>query len=311
MKNLIDATKQFGYTNQWMTSLDRKGRSPLILASMHGYTSVVELIIKEIIGSTEDEELRKYYINFKDYKGRSSLFYSVADCHLNVVKLLVETGADVETMTNEKHVRPGSTLLMGCAEKNFFECFDFLLEKGANIFSTREDGADATYIAARYGHQKIIERIIEMRDAHVLINRPTFRGRTAFLTAAFHGHMEVCQTLFDHIEDINHQDEDGVSALMYASKGGKGHLVQWLVLNGANPSLKSKDKQNALEFATKNKKKDVAKFLRTCVEETSSVTRRGSVKVTSNNNRYRKGSVVIEQKKNQRRRSLYPEVKLC
>ena len=66
MKNLIDATKQFGYTNQWMTSLDRKGRSPLILASMHGYTSVVELIIKEIIGSTEDEELRKYFKENKD-----------------------------------------------------------------------------------------------------------------------------------------------------------------------------------------------------------------------------------------------------
>ena len=35
-------------TTKWMTTGDKKGRSPLIIASMFGYVKVVELIIKEI-----------------------------------------------------------------------------------------------------------------------------------------------------------------------------------------------------------------------------------------------------------------------
>ena len=49
MKMLMDATKQFGYTSEWMASKDKKGRSPLIISSMHGYTNVVEMILKEMI----------------------------------------------------------------------------------------------------------------------------------------------------------------------------------------------------------------------------------------------------------------------
>ena len=74
----------------------------------------------------------------------------------------MENGADVEAITNDSHIQPGSTALMACAEKNAFECFGILVSNGANISVTREDGADATYIAARYGHNEIVEQIIEM-----------------------------------------------------------------------------------------------------------------------------------------------------
>ena len=321
MKNLIDATKQFGYTNQWMTSLDKKGRSPLIIASMHGYTNVVELIIKEIIESTDDEKLRTSYINCKDYKGRSSLFYSVGEGHFNVIKLLVETGANIETITNEKHALPGSTLLMGCAEKNHVECFDYLIMKGADIFAKREDGSDATYIAARYGHTEIINRIVDMSDAPILINRPTFRQRTALVTSAFHGHIDVCKALISHVENINHRDIDGITALMYASAEGNVLLVQWLIFKGADISIKSKGKENALEFALKNKQKDVAKVLRTCSEcdqqkenpmQQRNIQRRVSmhpnISTTKRNSNQRRMSLHqnatnVEHKKNQRRMS--------
>ena len=59
MRFLIESTKSFGYTMKWMTTGDKKGRSPLIIASMYGYVKVVELIIKEIINSTTDDKVRK------------------------------------------------------------------------------------------------------------------------------------------------------------------------------------------------------------------------------------------------------------
>lgn len=311
MKNLIDATKQFGCTNQWMTSEDKKGRSPLQISSMHGYTNVVELIVKEIIESIEDDELRNKYINSQDYKGRSALFYAVADDRLSTVKLLVENGADVEAITNGKHAQPGSTVLMACAEKNNFECFEFLIANGANISITREDGADATYIAARYGHNEIIGQIVEMKDSNLLVNRSTFRGRTALITSAFHGHFSTCKILLGVVENIDHQDEDGITALMYAAKGGYLQLVKLLVQNRANINIENKDQENALSYAVKYEHKEVAKFLRKCNFATSATNQMDTIKPIIETIKGRKGSVPNLQRKGKRRMSLYPGVKLC
>ena len=243
MRNLIESTKHFGYTNQWITSRDRKGRSPLQIASMLGYIKVVTMILKDIINVECDDDLRNSYINFKDYKGRTSLFYATAEGHLGVVKLLVENGADLECITSEKHTQPGSTPLMACAEKNHRDCFDCLIENGADIMATREDGADAIYIAARYGHHEIIERIVNMDESSLVVNRPTFRRRTAFLTAAFHGHKLVCAKLLHLLNDINQKDKDGFTAIMYARNKGDVDLVKWLTQNGAKVEygVESKD----------------------------------------------------------------------
>ena len=57
INGLIDSTKRFDYTRQWMTTGDIKGRSPLLIASMNGCSTVVELLFKEIIEPTNYEEL--------------------------------------------------------------------------------------------------------------------------------------------------------------------------------------------------------------------------------------------------------------
>ena len=264
MNGLIDSTKRFDYTRQWMTTGDIKGRSPLLIASMNGCSTVMKLIFKEIIEPTHEEKLSKTYVNFQDNKGRSSLFYAAAEDHLSIVKMLVENGADMEAITSEKHHLPGSTALMACAEKNSIECFDFLIEKGANILVTRKDGADATYIAARYGHQQLIERILKMDNASLLINRTTFRGRTAFITSAFQGHMDICQILLRFVENINHQDDEGITAIMYGARKGNLELVRWLFENGADIDIIDKNGDKALNYAMKYKQTEVVNYLRIC-----------------------------------------------
>jgi ankyrin repeat protein len=333
MKGLIDSTKRFDYTRQWMTTGDIKGRSPLLIASMNGCSTVVELIFEEIIEPTQNEELRKTYINFQDDKGRSSLFYAVAEDHLNIVKVLVENGADMEAITSDKHALPGSTALMACAEKNNVECFDFLIEKGANILVTRNDGADATYIAARYGHQEILERILEMDDARLLVNRSTFHGRTAFITSAFQGHIHICQILLRLVENINHQDDAGITALMYAAREGNVELVKWIFENDGNIDIQDKSGEKALNYAIKYKQIEVVKFLRICKVKWLRKLAAGSQevdifkllvqkarasKIDSNskkenlpNMRRRNSTKSTNSTNNRRRKSLFPGAKLC
>ena len=154
---------------------------------------------------------------------------------------------------------------MASAEKNHFDCFDFLIKKEADIMATREDGADAVYIAARYGHHEIIERIVQMDKSSLVVNRPTFRRRTAFLTAAFHGHKLVCAKLLRVLNDINHKDTDGCTGIMYASNKGDIELVKWLTQNGAK--IEYSDSKKMLNYGIECKDVEVTKELVTCETE--------------------------------------------
>jgi ankyrin repeat protein len=271
MRNLIDATKQWELTDKWMTQGDRKGRTPLHLASIYGYINVVEFIVEEVIDCGDTDEVKERYLNLRDSKGRTPMFYSAAQGRQTVLQFLIDKGADMNIGTNETHYEPGSTPLMACAEKNEIQCFDLLVKKGANLLITRDDGADATYIAARYGHLDIIEgmfeRLAETDQVEVVATQASFKGRTPLLTAAFHGHSLVCRAFFVNGASLDHQDEEGYTALMYASNEGHLELVKWLITNGANMNMKNNNGENALKCAMSNKNYDIAKIIKTLCSE--------------------------------------------
>ena len=72
MRNLVDATKQWNLTDQWLTKGDRKGRTPIHLASIYGYLNVVEFIVDEVINSIDNEIRRDGRGRVIRRSGRSS-----------------------------------------------------------------------------------------------------------------------------------------------------------------------------------------------------------------------------------------------
>ena len=262
MRSLVSATKQYGMTHDWLTQSDRKNRTPLHLASIWGYTDVVSFIVDEIIDAIDDDEKKKYYLNLQDYKGRTALFHAVAEDRNSVAEVLVNKGANIEEATTEKHIEPGSTPLMACAEKNNREGFLFLLNSGADILATRSDGADATYIAARYGHLNILEDLEECRKLNKTVKRSTFRGRSALMTAALHGHLNVCKFLFQNGALINHQDDDKFTALMFAASNGYTELVKWLLCNGARTNVRASNGDTAMKLAEAKGYEEILKCLK-------------------------------------------------
>ena len=267
IRNIVKAIEQFDIKQPWLTQCDKKGRTPLHLAAICGYINVVRFLVTEILDKTPNEELRKQHLNIADHKGRTSLFHAAAENRVQVVRFLAERGADLEIATNDNHNEPGSTALMACAEKGHSECFQIILEKGANILAIRNDGADATYIAARYGHVPIIEEIAGNRKLEqtgkikLIVDRPTFRSRSALLTAAYHGHIKVCKILHRKGANLDHQDEDSFTALIYAASEGFFDLVKWLVERGADMYLRNKFGETASMFAEANGYSEVARFL--------------------------------------------------
>ena len=269
MRNLVDATKQWNLTDQWLTKGDRKGRTPIHLASIYGYLNVVEFIVDEVINSIDNEIKREKYKNLRDLRGRSSVFYAAAEGRQAVLAYLLDNGADPNMGTNENHYEPGSTPLMASAERNEIECFKTLVDKGADIFKTREDGADAIYIAARFGHLDLIQTFFESlledkrgKDVTKMMNRPTFKGRTPILTAALHGHTLVLKEFLTHGAFVDHQDDRGYTAVMYAASQGHCEIVKILISNGANLCKRNKFHDNALKVAMLHNKIEIVKILK-------------------------------------------------
>jgi serine/threonine-protein phosphatase 6 regulatory ankyrin repeat subunit B len=261
LNKVVDTDYGFDKSLDWMTQVDKKGRAPLHLSSMNGHIYIIRLIWRIITEFTRDIYARARYLDVVDHKGRTPLFHAAAGGYLNICTYLVDRHANTDIYTNENHTSPGSTALMACAEKNNVDCFKMLSRKGADVMITRRDGADAIYMAARYGNHEIVRLIATNNMFTLIVNRKSFYGRTALITAAIHGHLEACEILYANGFDLDDQDNDKFSALIHATNGGHYLLVKWLVTSGANLYLKDRYGATAWDIAVTNSFPDIAGFL--------------------------------------------------
>ena len=246
--------------------LDKKGRTPLHLAALHGHVVLTKFIINELFEVVLDNNLRKDYINLQDKKGRTPLFHAAAHGKDYVVRTLtLQRGIDLETKTNKDHPAPGSTAIMACSENGHTRSFEYLLDKGSDLLSQRVDGADAFYLAAMNGHKEIVRSIITTDLIRILCHdvtdKPTFRGRTPLSTAAFHGHLDVVKLLYEKGANVNHKDDDEFTPLILASYEGHVKMVKWLLRNGADASNTDKFGDTAIESAEISGHDEVVSFL--------------------------------------------------
>lgn len=245
----------------WLLICDKKGRTPLHLASMHGHVNVLNYIWKEILKSTKSKKVKNHLIDMNDHKGRTALFYASARGHEEAVSYLINREASLEACTNEDHISPGSTPLMASAEKNTVKCFELLLEAKANVMNRRTDGADALYMASRYGNHQIIKMLAINNQIEQIVNRETFHGRTAIMTAALHGHIDACKELHECGAKLNYQDHDKLTALILATSEGHLFVIRWLVVNGADMDIKDKHGGSALDVALGKGHSEIVNFL--------------------------------------------------
>ena len=155
---------------------------------------------------------------------------------------------------------------MAAAERGHQECFAALMDGKADIFAQRSDGADAIYLASREGRKEIIEQIVNTDNIKIvcrdIINRPTYRDRTAIFTAAFHGYLEVGKLLFKHGAILDLQDKDDFTPLILAAHEGHLEFVKWLHRTGGVSIYKiDKFGDTALETSEINGHVETMKYL--------------------------------------------------
>ena len=159
----------------------------------------------------------------------NELFDAVAADALNRTKRLLEEGADANA-PDEKGRPP---LLAAIAHHASKEMVELLLEHGADLFWTTEEGVGLLDEAVERNRLDLAELFIEKGLDPATTRRKS--GMTAFMLAACFDYIEMMELLYEKGADIYAVDAVGLSAADFAKKLRRERAYKWIEKKMENP----------------------------------------------------------------------------
>jgi ankyrin repeat protein len=106
-------------------------------------------------------------------------------------------------------------------------------------------------IAAAEGHAEVVDRLV---DAGANVNAQNFQGRTALMFAARYGYTAIVERLVAARADVNlvPAGEPRWPALLVASQNGYADVVRRLLANGADATYQDEQGVGAIQLAYDN-----------------------------------------------------------
>ncbi|XP_052262259.1 ankyrin repeat domain-containing protein 17-like isoform X2 [Dreissena polymorpha] len=199
---------------------NENGHTPLMEAASAGHVGVAAILLNNGAGiNTHSNEFKESALTLACYKG-----------HLEMVKFLLEAGADQEHKTDEMH-----TALMEASMDGHVEVARLLLDSGAQVNMPADSFESPLTLAACGGHVELANLLIE-RGAN--LEEVNDEGYTPLMEAAREGHEEMVALLLAHDADINAQTEETQeTALTLACCGGFLDVADFLISAGADIEL--------------------------------------------------------------------------
>ena len=226
------------------------GRSPLLSACAEGTFDTVKMLVRAgaEVRATDDEgvtclhyaarrgrtetvrylvSLPEVDVNHGDADNHTALHRAVVNVEPDVVQVLIDAGADINTQNNEGR----SPLLSACASRAL-DVVEMLVEAGAGVRAKSDDGETCLILAAYFGHTEIVRYLAGLPEVD-LNYRDTENNYTALQHAVEEGYTDVVQVLLEAGADVDTRGNLGRSPLLYVCASGELDVVKMLVRAGA------------------------------------------------------------------------------
>ena len=148
-----------------LVSRVRDGCAPLFIACMRGHAEMVEYLIKS--GGADVEQRGIYEVpDDRSVHFVTPLWCAAVSGRLNVIKCLVENGADVNAASDS-----GSTPVRSACFMTHMEIVKYLVEHGADILKPNFNGG--TCLINSVQSAPLCQFLLQVRSSIFLINYPT------------------------------------------------------------------------------------------------------------------------------------------
>lgn len=263
----LDLTKLLVEKGADLNAADDKGDTPIIAALGCKYPEIARYLIEKgadvnkknkvgwtpVLGAIFSDSLgiaefiipkSKSVINERDIHKQSPLVLAIGNNRLDLVKLLIQNGADVNGLGYSD-----KTLLRICCAnaKLNFEILKAIVDARADLNRMSSDSILPIYQALISKRCDFVDYLFK-KGANVN-NKYLFRGAVLDTCCGF-----LKKMLPQYKGNIKDIDETGFAPIHYAISAGTKETIDALISKGANINLKTSNGQTALMLAVSSKR---------------------------------------------------------
>lgn len=178
----------------------------------------------------------------------SALNYASSEGHADMTRMLLERGAEVESMAGS------SNALQKACKGGHFEVAKILLENGANANSFDRWKWTPLHHAAHGGHSSLVALLLENAADP---NAQSPLGLTACHIAASIGDTDTIVLLLDNKHDLKRVTRDKHTPLHEAAEGGHLSVIRLLLQRGVDVQAKTLKGQSAWDMVPEYASKEI------------------------------------------------------
>lgn len=186
--NELDDGLRYMVLNDEYSADDVQTLTPLTIAAKHGHFQVVHMLLTQF--KVNVNQACNIYFDGHMVERASPLWIAAGVGRLNVVKLLVESGAEVDAKTKSN----STPLRVACAEGRA-DVVQYLVKHGADVNAMNIYNNTCLMMASYKGHTGIVEFLLQQgADVDVMAKCRA----TALHYAAEIGHADICKLILEY-----------------------------------------------------------------------------------------------------------------
>jgi ankyrin repeat protein len=221
-------------TSELEATRNPRHKTALMFAAERGHQKIVEhLILAGVDINLSDRPGKKL--------GKTPLMYAGESGHAEIVELLLRSGAIVDAQDKR-----GQTALYYAVESDRVEAVRVLLEFGADPHKKNWDSTP--FERATYSTKEIVA-LITNNDRSQGSNVSSKAKEEMLRSVSCSGDLGIVRELIFQSVDLNAQQNNGFTALMYAAARGNLDILQILLAAGADVNIKERSGATALSQA--------------------------------------------------------------